>query len=215
MDELYGEGLVLPPVSMSHELFVDETTAMFHARYRTPGPPRVNWLGYECLKCPMDLWRYQEILYEYKPDVVVEGGTCSGGSALFIASIMDHIGKGRVVTIDFDPDDKRPRHPRIDYIVGDTLDPKTVDLVSDCVHAADRHMLILDDGHDQHHVHKELDLYTPFLKAGDWLVVEDTNLGGPYWGLSSFLVTQPRASWIRQPDRLFMTFNPWGYWRKA
>src|SRR4051812_31456755 len=60
----------------------------------------IGWLGYETLKCPLDLWIYQELIVAGRPDVIVETGTRFGGSALFLASVCDQIGHGRVVSID-------------------------------------------------------------------------------------------------------------------
>ena len=56
------------------------------------------WLGTRVLKLPLDLWMYQELLFRERPDVIIESGTFSGGSALYLASICDLIGAGRVVT---------------------------------------------------------------------------------------------------------------------
>ena len=63
----------------------------FHDLYYN-GPPgqrpifeRTYWMGVPCLKCPLDLWVYQEIFHEIRPDLVIETGTAAGGSALFMA----------------------------------------------------------------------------------------------------------------------------------
>jgi nucleoside-diphosphate-sugar epimerase len=52
------------------------------------------WRGVRTAKCPMDMWIYQEILWENRPDLVIECGTAWGGSALFFASMMDLLGAG-------------------------------------------------------------------------------------------------------------------------
>lgn len=177
----------------------------------------MRWLGVEALKCPMDLIVYQELLVETRPDLVIEGGTCSGGTTLFIATILEALGHGRVVTVDWDADPSRPVHPRITYLVGNTLDDAIVDRVFAEAVGTNRRMLILDDGHSWEHVHEELKRYAPVLSSvGDVLIVEDTDLGGPYWGLQNFLRTEPDDRWERigEPDRFRMTFNPHGYWRR-
>lgn len=76
------------------------------------------WMGIPTEKCPLDLWVYQEILHEVRPDVVIETGTRWGGSALFLASMMDLLNRGQVVTIDVNVPGDRPRHPRISYVLG-------------------------------------------------------------------------------------------------
>jgi len=196
--------------------FKDELTTKFHDHYRRQtngeGPPKIKWLGYDTLKCPMDLWIYQEIIYEIQPRYIIEGGTCTGGSALFMATILDVLGYGNVVTIDWDADEFRPKHPRIQYITGNTIHIETVQKVRDLVQDPGRRMLVLDDGHDHDHVYQELMLYAPMLRAEDYLIVEDTNLGGPLWGLERFLQEIP-DKFVRdeERERLLLTFNPQGY----
>src|SRR5439155_7626179 len=73
-------------------------------------------------KCPLDLWVYHDILAEVRPDIVIETGTFLGGSALFMASCMDTLGHGRVITIDIEDHPERPSHPRITYLVGSSTD---------------------------------------------------------------------------------------------
>src|SRR6266576_111343 len=155
--------------------FKDELTEQFHDHYRRQtkgeGPPWIRWLGYNVLKCSMVLWIYQDIIYNLQPEWIIEGGTASGGSALFMASILDILQYGSVVTIDWDEDECRPEPSRIKYITGNTLHGETVEKVRAIVQGSGPRMLILDDGHDQDHVHEELKLYTPMLRAGDYLIV--------------------------------------------
>ena len=58
-----------------------------------------HWLGVETQQCPLDMWVYQEILAELKPDVLIEAGTYKGGSAFYFASIFDLLSRGRVIVI--------------------------------------------------------------------------------------------------------------------
>ena len=80
-----------------------------------------------------------------RPDVVVETGTKFGGSALFMATIMDIIGHGRVISVDIDPTPARPKHPRISYIAGSSTDASIVAQVRKEV-GADRAMVVLRFG---------------------------------------------------------------------
>lgn len=217
--------MTMPEAPHHGDLFPNGNVVLFHDEYRKQnegvGPPRVRWLGTECLKCPLDLWIYQEIITSYRPDVVIEGGTASGGSALYMATVMDAIGHGQIVTMDWDADDTRPKHDRITYLTGDTLNlgmnKALREWMEDMPSRPQRKVMILDDGHSCDHVEKELALHTPLLNPGDWLIVEDTNLGGPYWGLKAYLEAHPEEQWERQTqcERLLLTFNPWGYWRKV
>lgn len=171
-------------------------------------------MGRECVKCPLDLWIYQEILFELRPKVVYENGTCAGGTSLFLAHVMDILGRGIVVTTDWDHDPSRPDHPRMFQNIGDTLDPETLKRATAIANGASPRMLILDDGHSEEHVFAELELWGPMLRTGDYLVVEDTNLGGPLWGLERYLAKHPgRFARDESRERLLMTQNPKGYWR--
>ncbi len=87
-----------------------------------------TWLGAQALKNPLDLWVYQEIMAETRPELVVETGTYRGGSAFFLASICDLLGAGEVVSIDVEPvRDDYPAHPRITYLGGrSSTDPDVV-----------------------------------------------------------------------------------------
>ena len=60
----------------------------------------LSWFGHLILKCPLDLWIYQELLVQTRPDFVVETGTFAGGSAMYLAMLFDQVGHGNVITID-------------------------------------------------------------------------------------------------------------------
>ena len=76
------------------------------------------WLGVPTLKCPLDLWIFQEILYETRPDRIIETGTFKGGSAFYMASLLDMIGNGHILTIDIEEHENKPTHGRITYLLG-------------------------------------------------------------------------------------------------
>lgn len=198
--------------------FKNDIVALFHALYRkqsdTVGPPWVSWRGVNALKCPMDLWIYQEIISSYQPDSIIEGGTASGGSALFMADVCNAVGVGHVYTMDLDNNPNWPQHDRITYLTGDTLSPELYEKVNRM--AWGKKMLVLDDGHSHTHVRAELELWWTILNPGDYLVVEDTNLGGPLWALDDFLEAHP-GLFERVPacEKLLLTFNPLGYLRRV
>src|SRR5665213_3523805 len=97
------------------------TIRKFHQLYydsRTGGKPwrHTFWMGTRILKCPMDLWIYQEMLHELKPDYIIETGTAYGGSAHYMATLCDLIGNGKIITIDIEHQPSRPVHPRVTYV---------------------------------------------------------------------------------------------------
>jgi cephalosporin hydroxylase len=209
-----------------------ETVDSFHELYYAAADQTwkdTHWMGVRTAKCPMDMWIYQEILWDTRPDLIVECGTAWGGSALFYASMFDLLGTGgEIVTVDIAGDDQipdRPRHPRITYLTGSSTDGGIVDRVGRRAASADRVMVVLDSDHSQAHVAAELAAYSPLVTPGCYLVVEDTNVNGnpilPDWGpgpmeaVEAFLEGTP--SFVRDParEKLMMTFNPGGYLRRV
>lgn len=183
------------------------------------------WLGTRALKLPMDLWIYQEIISETRPDLIIETGTAHGGSALFLASICDLIDHGRVVTIDIEDRDGRPRHPRITQLIGSSTSPAIVDRVREMLGPTNKGMVILDSDHARDHVLRELELYSPFVAPRGYLIVEDTNVNGhpvdpthgpgPMEALTEFLSRGQPFVVDRSREKLLLTFNPSGYLRRV
>ena len=140
-----------------------------------------NWLGVPIIQMPPDVIAVQEILWEMRPDIVIETGVARGGSLIFYASILELIGKGRVVGIDIDirphNRDSIERHPlsrRIDLIEGSSIDGGTLERVRNLIPAGASVMVILDSNHTHAHVLDELRLYGPLVTRGQFLIVADT-----------------------------------------
>jgi len=199
---------------------------LYYYGYKSPGPIYQNtyWMGVPCLKCPLDLWIYQEILFEIKPDLIIETGTDEGGSALFLAQICDLLNHGHVATIDF-LSKERPQHHRISYIQGLSYDEKVVKKALSCVQNAEKFLVILDSDHSEENVTRELDVLSPYVTPGSYIIVEDTNINGhpvrPEFGPGPFEAVQ---KFIKENDsfiidtsreKFLMTFNPKGFLKKV
>jgi len=196
--------------------------------YHTPVPRRTwhdtFWLGVQLFKCPTDLWIYQEIIYELKPDVIVECGTARGGSALYFASILEMIGKGRVVSIDVIDRGGRPQHPRIDYLTGSSVAADILATVKNAVAGSECVVAILDSDHTMGHVLEEMRSYGTLVTPGSYLIVEDTNVNGhpvapqfgpgPMEAVDAFLTENDEFEVDSRGDKYHLTFNPRGYLRK-
>lgn len=202
--------------------FEDAIVTLFHNKYHghdtgLNNPPWAYWRSHEIMKPPTDLWIYQELIYNEAPQVIIELGTCSGGSALFMADMLELCGDedSVIVTVDWKQGSSRPSHPRIRYVEGDTRDPGTLHAVISQLEGCDgRQFLILDASHDYQQVKVELDLWVPFLRERDILIVEDTDLGGPDWGLQLFQEENTRKmEEITWCQKFMLTYNPRGYWR--
>ncbi len=204
-------------------------TNQFHKIYYLgddlhPGWKSSYWLGIQTLKCPIDLWTYQEIIQELMPDKIIETGTYHGGSALFLASICDLLNQGHVISIDRQIYAERPNHSRIQYLIGSSTDPNVIQALSDLVLPGERCMVILDSDHQKDHVLDELYYYHPFVAVGSYLIVEDTNLGGnpvlpeckpgPAEAVKEFLLQHKNFIIDTSREKHRLSFNPNGYLKK-
>ena len=184
-----------------------------------------TWLGVKVQKCPLDLWVYQEVLNEVRPDLVIETGTYAGGSALFLASCMDLLDHGRVITVDIADHADRPHHDRITYLTASSVDRAVVERLGDEAARAERVLVILDSDHSRDHVLAELAVYAPLVTPASYLIVEDTNMNGrpvladsgpgPYEAVEAFLPDNSEFERDLSREKFFMTFNPGGFLRRA
>jgi cephalosporin hydroxylase len=218
----FGWLLGLGPV---RKIIIDLFHVLYYGSDRLPSGWRdVSWMGRPVMKCPFDLWIYQEILYRLRPDVIVESGTSQGGSALFLAGICDLLGNGRVLTIDLQEYPDRPVHPRVVYLTGSSTAPEIVQQVANSIAPHERVMVVLDACHHRDHVLEEMRLYSRFVSLGSYLVVEDTNLNGhPVWrhfgagpheAVQEFLKLEVRFVADRSWEKFMLTFNPGGYLKR-
>ena len=183
------------------------------------------WLGVPTQKCPLDLWIYQEMLFELRPDLILECGTASGGSALFLASMCDILGKGEIVTIDIKDNQSRPRHERVRYLLGSSTSEEVFEQVRPRLSADKTVLVILDSDHSKDHVAGELQLYSPFVTHGSYVIVEDTNVNGhpvrprhgpgPMEAVEEFLETNEDFVVDESREKLYLTFNPKGFLKKV
>ncbi len=137
-----------------------------------------TWLGTHIKKCPFDTWMYQEILYEVKPDLIIECGTYKGGSAYYLATLCDLIGKGKILTVDIIDHENKPQHPRIEYLTGSALEESIVERFKSAAKDANSVLVILDDDHSRDHVFNEMKIYADLVTVGSYLLVEDSNVNG-------------------------------------
>jgi cephalosporin hydroxylase len=203
---------------------ITDVTDRFHVLSYTEGAlDNTFWFGVPIQKSPLDCWIYQEILFEQRPDLIVETGTYLGGSALFFAHLCDLLGHGAVVTID-----RQQRgtvdHPRVTQLVGDALGPEVLRTVAERAAKAERVLVVLDDDHSAPHVLRELAAYGPLVTPGSYLVVEDTDVNGhpvmpghgpgPHEAAEEFLRSNDDFVVDRSREKFLLTFFPDGWLRK-
>lgn len=175
-----------------------------------------HFLGVGILKCPNDLWAYQDIMTRLRPRTVLEMGTFCGGSALWFAYLMDMLRiDGHVWSVDIANQHQGVEHPRIAFIDGSSTDPDLAAMLQKQI--ARPLLVVLDSDHAEAHVRKELDLYAPMCAVGDRLVVEDTNIAWPHdrgarGAVESYLNDHP-GEWRQDLlcERWLLTMHPGGW----
>jgi cephalosporin hydroxylase len=171
------------------------------------------------------MWTYQEILFDTRPELLVETGTQYGGSALFYATLFDLLGAGEVITIDVDTSQVHPSvvaHPRVTVIAASSTEPSVFDRVRPLSEGR-RTMVVLDSDHQRDHVSAELRCWSPLVSQGCYLVVEDTALGTRYlpgWGgslaaIDEWLPQHPEFVRDRGREKFLITVNGGGYLRRV
>jgi cephalosporin hydroxylase len=162
----------------------DLAAATIHAADKYDYPYLWSWMGVPIIQFPADVMATQEVIWATKPDVIIETGVARGGSVLFMASLLELIGKGKVIGVDIDirvhNRDSVERHPmakRVILIEGPSTDPATVAKIKAEIPDGAAVMVVLDSDHSRDHVLAELRNYGPMVTEGCYLVVADTILG--------------------------------------
>jgi cephalosporin hydroxylase len=178
-----------------------------------------KFLGIWTVQQPVDAWVFMELMYEIKPDLIIEAGTFHGGSAAFWAIILEHINPdGRIITIDIeDQREKRAielpiAQERVDFLLGSSTDPKIVAEVHRRAEGK-RVLVLLDSLHSKEHVAAELEAYAPLVPVGSYVVVQDTLLG-PTGAIDEFLEANDSFVADRGRERYPDTSSVRGYLRR-
>ena len=189
--------------------------------YKSKVWQNTSWLNYPVFKYPTDLLIYQEIIFETKPDIIIETGTLKGGSALFLASVLDLVNNGRVITIDIRHPQNMPQHQRITYLLGSSTSEEIVAKVESMVTAGKKIMVILDSDHTKEHVINELRIYSRFVNKGGYIIVEDTDVEfyslpsearvGALKAVRAFLKENKDFMVDKSREKFYLTCSPEGY----
>lgn len=158
------------------------TSRFFGEIVRSNYVKNFTWMGVPILQLPSDLMVMQELIWKIRPDYIIETGVAFGGMLVFYASILECIGKGKVLGIDIDPRDsnmhKLERHllrNRISVTKGSSVDSRVVEAAKDFIRDG-RVLVSLDSHHTHDHVLAELRLYSPLVSVGSYIIVFDTTI---------------------------------------
>ncbi len=173
------------PSRRSHGLYTKESFELLSREWLRVGWSlrqyfTFSWFGRPVVQLPEDLIRLQEVIYQIRPDVIIETGVYRGGSLMFLATLCKATERGRVIGIDLKvPDEERHRieshqlAPLITLIEGDSVSPDVVQQVAGQISDSDTVLVILDSNHTKAHVLAELQQYAPLVTTGSYIVATD------------------------------------------
>jgi cephalosporin hydroxylase len=197
-----------------------------------------TWMGRPIIQYPQDIMAMQELIWEIKPDLIIETGIAHGGSIIYYASLLELIGKGEVLGIDIDirkhNRDKIEEHPmykRIHMLEGSSVSEEMIEKVKPFAKDKKTILVCLDSNHTHEHVLAELNLYAPFVTPGSYLIVFDTivedlperYLPNRYWSIGNnpktavheFLKSNSDFEIDKTMDnKLLISVNPNGYLKR-
>jgi cephalosporin hydroxylase len=155
------------------------------------------WMGRPIIQYPQDMTAMQELIWQVRPDLIIETGIAHGGSLVFSASMLAMLdmcdaieagtmldpreSKRKVLGLDIEirPHNRaaieaHPMASRIQMIEGSSVDPDVVSQVHKIASNFKRILVCLDSNHTHDHVLKELDAYAPLVSSDSYCVVFDT-----------------------------------------
>lgn len=155
------------------------------------------WLGRPIIQYPQDIVAMQELIWEVKPDLIIETGIAHGGSLILYASMLaqldmidaiengvtinPNVSERKVLGIDIDirghnriAIEGHPMSSRIQMIQGSSIDQDIIDQVKGIVNNYKKIIVCLDSNHTHAHVLAELEAYAPLTSVGSYCVVFDT-----------------------------------------
>jgi cephalosporin hydroxylase len=185
---------------------------------------QTTYFGIRTLKGPLDFWVYQEIIWQTKPDFIVEIGNFYGGSALALAHLCDAMGRGKLICCDLDQKNIPAvvrSHPRITLVEGDAC--QSFDRINQMIEPGAGVLVIEDSAHSYDNTLAVLRTYSPLIRPGGYFIVEDSichhglPIGprpGPYDAIKAFLAENTNFESDRAKESYLITWNPTGYLRR-
>lgn len=188
---------------------------------------KVTWMGVPVWKNVLVLYIYQEIIFQQKPEVIVEIGSAEGGSTLYFAHLCDLLKHGNVVSVDLDHKQFKVNHPRIVKITGKSTDPQVIQKVHEIARNKNT-MIIQDADHSKDVVLSDLKNYSDLIPVGGYFIVEDTimdvfnpgsgvgrSFEGSLCAIEQFLLENKNFVVDESLERYIITQNPHGYLKRV
>lgn len=196
----------------------------------------VTWLGIPIIQLPEDILMLQELIWKNRPDVIVECGVAHGGALVLYASLLELLGRGRTIGVDVEirkynrlAIESHPTSRRITLVEGSSTDQSTVDAVRALIRPGEQVMVMLDSNHTRDHVRAELELYSPLVGPGGYVVVFDEvvpmvadapnakpgwETDNPLSAVRDFLASHPEFEVDHAYERLRVTYCRGGFLRR-
>ena len=176
-------------------MFEKKHRVHFNTETVNKGHHQITYRGIKAIKCPFDYVMYQMLIWDLKPDLILEIGTNKGGTALYFADLLDLIGKGEIHTIDIEKDQSDPilkTHPRIKTFV-EGYQGYDLSLAKGF-----NTILVIEDGsHTYEDTIAAVKKFAPLVSLQSYLIVEDGIIdelkltkkynGGPLKAIDEFL----------------------------
>jgi cephalosporin hydroxylase len=187
---------------------------------------QAHYCGVRTLKSPMDAWVYQEIIWELKPDTIIEIGNKWGGSALMLMDHLERVAEEAVIiAVDKNHSiihEKVRNRMGFHWIEGLAADPKTIAKVKYELEytGAKKVMIIEDSEHSYDNTLAVLKGYSQFVTPGQYFIIEDSIMNHglarkpwqePYKAIEDFIKETDRFEIDRTREKFFITWNPKGY----
>ena len=221
----------IPLREAAHKFNVESNSAKYSYNF--------TWMGRPIIQYPQDMIAMQELIWEIKPDLIIETGIAHGGSIIYYASLLELIGKGEILGIDIDirehnkkKIEAHPMYKRIYMLEGSSVSEEMIKKVKSFTFGKEKILVCLDSNHTHEHVLSELNFYAPFVTTGSYLVVFDTivedlperYLPNRFWGIgnnpktavheflkhnSNFVIDE------NMDNKLLISVNPEGYLKRV
>ena len=228
-----GNGINRELQSAAQQFNVESNKAKYSYNFK--------WMGRPVIQYPQDIVAMQELIWDIKPDLIIETGIAHGGSLIFYASMLELIGKGEILGIDIDirehnrkEIEKHPMYKRITMIQGSSIDPGIVEKVRESAGDKETILVVLDSNHTHEHVFEELKAYAPLVSLNSYIVVFDTiveYLPADYlpghirpWGIGNNPLTAVQEFLVQNTDfeidksinnKLLISVAPDGYLKRV
>lgn len=186
--------------------------------------PEARWMGEPVSTTPLDLWIYQEIIHQVRPDLILATSTLN---AAYLADLCQMASRGAVLSIGPDGPSVGAlgRRERLEVLPGSSAASEVVTRAEDLATKAETTLVVLGSHHDDELLEAELTDYGALVTAGSYLIVEDTRPAGGQprhngagtrraAAVEEFVRRDPSFVVDRTMERFYLTFNQGGYLKR-